>query len=69
MSISPVSLIFWGFALLLGAMVFRVGQRANWHWAAALCIGLVPVVFVFLLGIFGLLISISFVAALYKATA
>ena len=62
-------LIFLGVGIILGAMTFRLGRNADWHWAAALVVALVPIGFTFFMGILGLLISAVFVGSLYKATA
>ena len=64
-----LGLILLGISLFLGLAVFRLGVRADWHWAGALVAALVPIAFTFFLGIIGLIIGGVFLGAVWKTTA
>ena len=65
----PVEIAFYGVALLLGFMLYRLATGNDWPRGFALFLALCPLGFTLVLGIYGLLISAVFVGGVYKATA
>lgn len=53
---------------VISLIVFRLGVAADWHWGAALVAACVPIAFAYFGSGLGLLLSIAFAAAIYKAT-
>ena len=55
-------------ALGLSVMLFRLATGNGWHWALALFLALIPLVFTLALGIISLLVAGVLVGASYKAS-
>ena len=53
-------------ALVLSVMVFWLSWNLCWHWGVGIVLAAIPLLFTFFLGVWGLLISGLFTAALYK---
>lgn len=64
-----IGLVLLAFAVAIGVAVWWLGREAGWHWGVSVGAGLVPVGFTFFLGIFGVLISIAFLGAIWRAAA
>ena len=51
-----------------GVWVYRMGSSACWHTGWSVAAALVPLLFTFFLGLFGLLIAFAFIGAIWKLT-
>ncbi len=52
--------------IVLGILVFKLSRDFDWHWSIGLIIALIPIAATWFGGLFGLIPSALFVAALYK---
>ena len=63
-----LDLFLLGISLIIAMVVFWLGLAADWPWGGAVVAALVPIAFTLFFGIVGIVISVIYLGAIFKAT-